>query len=127
MDTQNYRFRWRWYSTLSGRRPVRDFIDSLSAEDRLAVIKKMKGVAKIGLTSTRHLQDEIYEVRVAGQFANYRLLFAPEGKRNHVFLLLVAFSKKTQRTPPQEIYLAQIRLKDWRKRGIRSKKNSQGE
>jgi hypothetical protein len=57
-------------------------------------------------------------VRIAGQFVNYRLLFASEGKRNHVFLLLVAFTKKTQKTPLQEIYLAQIRLKDWRKRGI---------
>ena len=125
MNTQNNRFRWRWYSTASGSRPAKDFIESISVIDRLAVIKKMKSVAKRGLTPTRHLRDEIYEVRVTGQFVNYRLLFASEGKRNHVFL--VAFTKKTQKTPPQEIYLAQIRLNDWRKPGIESKKNSQGE
>jgi len=36
-----------------------------------------------------------------------------------VLLSLVAFKKKTQKTPPAEIRLAQRRLDDWRSRARR--------
>ena len=64
----------------------------------------------------RHLSGDLYEVRADGRQATYRVLFAAEGKNSQVLLALSAFSKKTQRTPPDEIRLAERRLTDWRAR-----------
>jgi len=76
----------------------------------------MKDVAEEGLEVARHLRGEIYEVR-AGERQTYRVLFAKEGKRGQILLALEAFSKKTQKTSPEKIYLADKRLRDWRSRG----------
>jgi hypothetical protein len=57
------RRRWRDYWTAGGRRPVADYIDSLSDGDAAAVAAAMKEVALEGLRAARHVRGEIYEVR----------------------------------------------------------------
>jgi phage-related protein len=109
--------RWRDYRTRSGRRPVRDFIDSLSDEDAAAVVAAMKEVRADGLVAARHLEGEIYEVRVDGNRVIYRVLFASQGKRGQILLSLQAIKKKTQKTPVQSIRLAKRRLRDWQEQG----------
>lgn len=109
--------RWRHYETSTGRQPVKEFLETLSEEDAAAVAAAMKDVRERGLRSTRHLQGEIYEVRTRGNRVIYRLLFAPRGRRRQVLLSLVVLRKKTQKTPPQIIRLAQRRLRDWEQRG----------
>lgn len=109
--------RWRHYETSTGRRPVKEFLETLSAEDVAAVAAAMKDVRKKGLRSARHLQGQIYEVRTDGHRVIYRILFAPQGRQRQVLLTLLALSKKTQKTPPQVIRLAQRRLRDWEQRG----------
>ena len=74
-------------------------------------------VALIGLRAARHLSGDIYEVGAEGQDQSFRILFAPEAARGQVLLALDGFSKKTQKTPPAKIRLAQRRLADWRERG----------
>jgi phage-related protein len=109
--------RWRDYRTAAGRRPIKEFIDALSDTDAAAVVAAMKDVRETGLAAARHVKGEIYEVRADGDRQTYRILFAPEGRRSHVFLALEGFSKKTQKTPPEKIRLAERRLADWRRRG----------
>lgn len=109
--------RWRDYRTGAGRRPIKEFIDALSDTDAAAVVAAMKDVRDSGLAAARHLKGEIYEVRADGDRQTYRILFAPEGRRSQVFLALEGFSKKTQKTPPEKIRLAERRLADWRRRG----------
>lgn len=70
-----------------------------------------------GLTAARHLDGDIWEVRVDGDRVIYRILFAEEGSRGRVLLALEGFKKKTQKTPPATIQLAKRRLSDWRRRG----------
>ena len=98
--------------------PVRDFLTApgLPAEDRDEILAAMKDVQVNGLPVARHLRGDIYEVRATGLRASYRVLFAAEGARGQVLLAVSAFSKKTQRTPPQELALAERRLRDWRRR-----------
>lgn len=108
--------RWRDYRTASGRRPVREFLDELSETDAAAVVAAMRDVAQLGLPAARHLRGDIYEVRADGDRQAFRVLFALEGSRGHILLSLEAFSKKTQKTPPAHIELAQRRLSDWRRR-----------
>lgn len=76
----------------------------------------MKEVVAEGLPAARHVRGEIYEVIAHGERAAYRVLFAPEGRWGQVLLALVAFSKKTRKTPLDFIDLAQRRLRDWRQR-----------
>ena len=111
--------RWRFYETPGGTRPVADFLDRLSKDDAGAVVAVMKEVQRHGLVAARHLRGEIYEVRAEGANQAFRVLFATEGRHRHILLALEGFSKKTQRTPPRLIALAEERLADWRQRGTR--------
>jgi phage-related protein len=113
------RRRWRFYETATGRQPVREFLDTLSGEDLAAVAAGMRDVARNGLIAARHLRGDIYEVREDGDHQSFRILFATEGQRGQVLLALEALSKKTRRTPPATIELAERRLGDWRLRGRR--------
>ncbi len=110
------RRRWRDYRTARGARPVRDFLRSLSDEDYADVRAAMEDIAEHGLPAARHLRGDVYEVRSSGARVAYRVLFAAEGVRGQVLLALEAFKKKTQKTPPATIALAQRRLRDWRAR-----------
>lgn len=74
-------------------------------------------VAVEGLSATRHLRGDIYEVRAVAERASYRVLFAVEGRRGQVLLSLEAFAKKSQKTPVRLIDLAEQRLREWRQRG----------
>lgn len=116
MSTEQKR-RWRDYRTAAGRRPVKEFIDALSDIDAAAVVAAMRDVREAGLAAARHLRGDIYEVRADGDRQAYRILFAPEGRRSQVLLALEGFSKKTQKTPPANIRLAERRLTEWRRRG----------
>jgi phage-related protein len=111
------RRRWRDYRTPSGRRPVREFLEELSDADRAAVLAGMEDVRYHGLRAARHLDDDIWEVRVDGNRVIYRLLFAQEGGRGQILLALEGFNKKTRKTPPPVIELARRRLADWQRRG----------
>lgn len=109
--------RWRDYRTEMGRRPVKEFLDGLDDVDAAAVAAAMKDVREQGRVAARHLRGDIYEVRAEGRRQTFRLLFAEEGQHGHDLLALSGFSKKTQKTPPGEIELAERRLRDWRDRG----------
>ncbi len=108
--------RWRDYRTAAGRRPVKDFFDALSDTDAAAVVAAMKEIQERGTPAARHLGGDIYEVRAEGDRQTFRVLFATEGLRNQVLLSLDGFSKKTRKTPPAKISLAERRLADWRRR-----------
>jgi phage-related protein len=112
--------RWRDYQTDRGRRPVKEFLDGLSDVDAAAVAASMKDVREHGMVAARHLRSDIYEVRADGDRQSFRILFAQEGEHGQVLLSLSGFSKKTRKTPPEEITLAEKRLRDWRTRGGRT-------
>jgi phage-related protein len=108
--------RWRHYETAGGRRPVLEFIRELPDAEKAEILAAMQEVRREGARAARHLRDDLYEVRADGERVIYRVLFATEGERNQVLLSLSAFNKKTRRTPPEQIRLAERRLRDWRSR-----------
>ena len=111
------RRRWRFYETASGAKPVQAFLDNLTATEAAEVGGAMNEVAVEGLRLARHLRGDIWEVRVQSERKAFRVLFSPEGRAQQVLLALEAFTKKTQKTPPRTIQLAERRLADWRSRG----------
>ncbi len=114
--------RWRFYETAAGNRPAQDFIDEQTDDDAAEILAEMAVVRSEGLRAARHLQDDIYEVRVTGTNKKFRVLFAPEGKKGRILLALDVWPKTTQKTPPAKIKTAKQRLADWRARGKQKKK-----
>lgn len=117
MSKSEYKRQWRDYQTESGTRPIKDFLLSLPDEDRAAILEEMEHVRTYGKSVARHLHKDIYEVRAIYNTKAYRILFACEGRFNHILLSLEGFQKKTQQTPRDHIKLAEQRLTDWRRRG----------
>lgn len=115
-DTSRVQRRWRFYRTAAGREPVREFLDGLDNPDRDEVLAGMRDVQDAGMVVARHLKGDIYEVRADSRGQAFRVLFASEGSKGRVLLAIEGFSKKTQRTPPPTIELAERRLADWRAR-----------
>ena len=97
---------------------MRDFLSSSRppSDDRDEILAAMKDAQVNGLPVARHLRGDIYELRATGSHRSYRVLFAAEGARSQVLLAMSAFSKKTQKTPPAQIALAERRLADRRRR-----------
>ncbi len=103
-----------------------NFIRKVPDEDKAAILAAMKEVRQQGVRAARHLQGELFEVRADGRRVIYRVLFAREGEHGQVLLSLVAFNKKTQKTPPAQIELAARRLRDWRSRARENTSKASG-
>lgn len=108
---------WRDYRTAAGGRPVHKFLMGLPDEERASVAAAMKEVQRDGLSAAKHLRGDLYEVKADTADRFFRVIFAAEGRYNHVLLSLEAFAKKTRKTPPAKLDLAERRLREWRSRG----------
>ncbi len=103
----------RFYRSDAGREPVREWLKSLTVEDRKVIGEDIKDVEfswPIGLPLVRSLGKELWEVRSSlphGRIA--RVIFCIAEK--HV-VLLHGFIKKTQKTPQSEIDLALRRKRE---------------
>lgn len=105
----------RFFAAASGNEPVREWLLGLPAEDRRAIgydIKTAEFGWPIGMPICRALRADVWEIRtsLAGNRIA-RVLFAVEDGE---LLLLHGFLKKTQRTSPEAIRLAEQRLRTHR-------------
>jgi phage-related protein len=118
MATVRYRRQWRFYKTAAGNSPVDNDLDGLVLTDKAAIAAAMKEVRDLGRNcpDVNHLKKDIWQIEIDGDRVIYRLLFAEEGRYGQVLLALVLLNKKTQKTPPRSIDLAERRLGDWRAR-----------
>jgi phage-related protein len=102
-----------FYRTAAGVEPVRDWLRSLSVEDRRSIGSDLATVQvgwPIGMPLCRPLGSGLWEVR--SKLTNNRiarLVFFVADRRIGV---VHGFIKKTQKTPPAEIALAQKRMKE---------------
>lgn len=121
----NVKRRWRDYQTESGQRPIKDFLMSLTDDQRAAVLDAMTLVREKGKREggARKLRGRIWEVRVDQGEVIHRITFASVTNRGRILLSLDGFEKKTKKTPPAKIDLAAKRLKDWEDRGKKDKKS----
>lgn len=109
--------KWRDYQTVGGGRPVLDEFRKLTDVEYAEVRVEMEDVARSGVAAARHLRGDLYEVRAdTDSGLAVRVLFAEEGKYRKVLLSLRVFTKKTKKTPKNEIAVAEDRLRDWRAR-----------
>jgi phage-related protein len=103
----------KFWSTVTGREPVRDFLKELPQADRLKIgtdLRRLQYGWPIGMPLVRNLGSGIWELRTSlASKREVRLLFACG---DSMLVLLHGFIKKTQKTPLQELELAQARLKE---------------
>ncbi len=101
----------RFFQEQSGREPVREWLKSLSLEDKKSIgadIRLVQLSWPIGLPLVRSLGGGLWEVRSTLENRIARVIFSIE---NHEMLLLHGFIKKTQKTTNQDLNLAKIRKK----------------
>ncbi|HMT07852.1 MAG TPA: type II toxin-antitoxin system RelE/ParE family toxin [Pyrinomonadaceae bacterium] len=108
-----------YYKTANGECPVDDFLNSLSTKQFEKVTWVLSIIRELPLISRQYFKklvntDDIWEVRIDSGSDTFRILGFME-KGNFV-ILTNGFTKKTEKTPPNEIKLAEKRKKDYESR-----------
>ena len=109
-----------FYKTRTGKCPVEEFLDALTAKQAKKVTWVMTLVETLELVLKQYFKklestDGIWEIRVDFGSDTYRFLgFMHKGS---LVILTNAFAKKSQKTPLSEIDLAEQRRKDHLERG----------
>ncbi len=99
-----------FFRTTAGNEPVREWLRSLDREERRVIGEDIKAVQfgwPLGMPLVRKLQPGLWEVRSRLGNRIARVIFTiGDGK----LVLLHAFFKKSQKTPKDELELAEARL-----------------
>lgn len=99
-----------FYKSGSGKEPVRDWLKSLTKEDKKIIGEDIKTAQfgwPIGMPLIKALGKGIYEVRSSLKNRISRVIFTVECGR---MILLHGFIKKDQKTPKKDLALALKRL-----------------
>jgi len=105
-----------YYRSESGNNPIQDFLDSLSPKQRtkvLWVLELVESQERVPINFFKKLvsTNDIWEIRVCLGNDIFRLLGFLDN--NNLVILTNGFVKKTQKTPPQEIAIAEQRKTDY--------------
>jgi len=111
-----------FYTTAAGRCPVQEHLDTLpdKAVRKIAwVLRTVRDLERVPANYMKKLvnTDDIWEVRVNVGRNTFRLLGFFHGQE--LIVLTNSFQKKSRRTPPGEIRLAEERKADYLSRRIR--------
>ena len=102
-----------FYATEAGREPVREWIKTLSQDDRKAIGEDIKTVQfgwPLGMPLIRKIGANLWEIRSRIKDGIARMLFTVDGK---TMVLLHGFIKKSQAIPGNELEVAQQRSKTY--------------
>ena len=108
-----------FYKTISGRSPIEEFLDSLTAKQAQKVAWVLNLVEELDIVPGQYFHkmsntEDLWEVRVKVESNIFRLLGFFDGSN---FLILAhAFQKKSQKTPKRAIRLAEDRKRDYFRR-----------
>jgi len=108
-----------FYRDINGNNPIEEFLDSLLAKDAQKVTWTLRLFEDLDILPRTYFKklentDEIWEVRTRIGSNSYRLLCFLH--KNGLVILTNGFQKKTQKTPRNEIKLAETRKRDWLRR-----------
>lgn len=106
----------KFYKTQSGRIPVKEFLDSLPSKHAQKITWVLELVEKLDQVPVQYFKklkstNDIWEVRARLGSNSFRLLgFIND---DEFVILTNGFSKKSQKTPKQEIEIAEQRKADY--------------
>lgn len=107
-----------FYTAINGRNPIEEFLDTLNGKQAQKVLWVLKLIEDLEVVPSQYFKklvntDGIWEVRVQYGGDIFRVLgFFDENEASWV-VLTNGFAKKTQKTPSQEILLAEQRQRDY--------------
>lgn len=109
-----------YYRAGDGAEPVREFIGSLSAKRRAALMRQLDrlnglsgAIPHLPFPHSSQVDGELRELRCHMGSEHYRVLYC---RSERLIVLLHAFRKKTAKLPRGEIEIAQERWVDFRAR-----------
>jgi phage-related protein len=105
-----------FYITEDGKSPVAEFLDSLSSKQAQKVAWVLQLVEELDAVPSTYLKklintNDIWEVRIQVGGNIFRLLGFFDG--DNLVVLNHGFQKKTQKTPPRDIKIAESRRHDY--------------
>ena len=106
---ENIRLRVLFYKTGSGKEPVREWLQSLSNDDKKVIGEDIKTVQfgwTIEMPVVRKLDKDLWEVRSRLDKRIARVIITVE---DNLIILLHGFNKKSQKTPKNDLALAKKR------------------
>jgi len=106
----------KFYKTQIGKIPVKEFLDSLPSKHAQKVTWVLELVEKLDQVPVQYFKklkstNDIWEVRARIGSSSFRLLGFLDD--DEFVILTNGFSKKSQKTPKQEIDLAEQRKADY--------------
>jgi phage-related protein len=105
----------RFYRTQKDHCPVDEFLDALNGKQVQKVLWVLKLVEELEIVPAQYLKKlvgtDLWEVRALHGGDAFRLLAFFDGPR--LLILTSGFAKKTEKTPRQEIALAEKRRQDY--------------
>lgn len=105
-----------FYRTPTAKCPVEQFLDNLSSKQAQKITWVLKLVEELDFVPGNYLKNlvntsGILEIRIQLGRNIFRLLGFQKGK--NIIILTNGFQKKTQKTPSQEIELAEKRKREY--------------
>ncbi len=113
MTLPNKKIHAKFYQTLRGNEPVREWLLTLDVEDRKVIGKDIQKVEfgwPIGMPYSRPLGQGLYEVR--SNISDQRIARIIFFLKANEMILLHGFIKKAQKTPKSDLDLALKRKKE---------------
>jgi phage-related protein len=104
-----------FYRAKSGDCPVEEFLDALTGKQAQKVVWVLRLVEQLDPVPAQYFKklvdtDGLWEVRAQHGGDTFRLIGFFDGSR---LLLVSGFAKKTERTPLQELEVAEARRQDY--------------
>lgn len=104
-----------FYKSKTGKEPVKDYINKLSANSQAKIRNKLKLLKEFGpfdldINHVKYLKDKIWELRILGK-NQHRVFWSIFNSKN--IILLHAYQKKSQKIPSGHIQKAIKRKKDF--------------
>ena len=113
MVKPNKKIRAKFYQTLKGNEPVREWLLKLGVEDRKIIGKAIQKVEfgwPIGMPYSKPVGQGLYEVR--SDITDQRIARVIFSIKANEMILLHGFVKKAQKTPKPDLDLAVKRKKE---------------
>jgi phage-related protein len=103
-----------YYKTTSGRRPVKEYILDLSKQDQARFFEVYEGIKDKGLNYHevvfRPLSGKLWEIKFSAPSGGFRIAYVLIDKDFMIWLHV--FRKTTQKTPKNDLWLAEKRMKE---------------
>lgn len=105
-----------FYTSASGKQPVRQFLDKLDEKQVSKVLWVLKFLREHKMIPKQYFKklvntDGLWEIRISQGNNIFRLLCFFDG--DDIIIVTNGFQKRTQKTPKQEINLAEKRKKEY--------------